>query len=107
MRSGAPGPVQLTASGLPGIDDFKFLSADSGIAFVPLNRPDEVAVVYPDGRSRVVLTAADGLSSPSDTFIRDTRLYIADSGRLAPHDSKIQEARINISALLDPLTGNQ
>lgn len=105
--TGAPGPVQVAASNLPGIDDFNFLSADSGIAFVPLNRPDEVAVVYPDGRSRVVLTAADGLASPTDTFIRGTRLYITDGGDVAPHDSKLQEARINISALLDPLTGNQ
>jgi hypothetical protein len=105
--TGAPGPVQLAASGLPGIDDFKFLSARSGIVFAALNSQDELAVVYPDGRSRVALTAADDLASPSDTYISGTRLYIADSGRLAPHDSKIQEARINISALLDPLTGNQ
>jgi hypothetical protein len=105
--TGAPGPVQVVASGLPGADDFNFLSARSDIAFVPLNGQDEVVVVYPDGRSQVVLTAADGLASPSDTFIHGTRLYIADSGRLTPHDSKIQEARINISALLDPLTGNQ
>jgi hypothetical protein len=105
--TGAPGPVQVAASGLPSIDDFKFLSARSGIVFAALNGQDEVAVVYPNGRSRVVLSAADGLAYPSDTFIRGTRLYIGDSGRLAPHDSKLQEARINISALLDPLTGNQ
>jgi hypothetical protein len=105
--TGAPGPVQVTASGLPSIDDFKFLSARSGIVFAALNGQDEVAVVYPNGQSRVVLSAADGLAYPSDTFIRGTRLYIGDSGRLAPHDSKLQEARINISALLDPLTGNQ
>jgi len=105
--TGAPGPVQLAASGLTGIDDFKFLSSRSDIAFVPLNGPDAVAVVYPDGRSQVVLSAADGLTSPSDTYIKGTRLYIADSGRLTPHDSQIQEARINIAALLDPLTGNQ
>ena len=98
--TGAPGPVQVVASGLPGADDFNFLSARSDIAFVPLNGPDEVAVVYPDGRSQVVLTAADGLASPSDTYIRGTRLYIADSGRLTPHDSEIQEARINLAALL-------
>ena len=106
-RTGTPGPVQLAASGLPGIDDFKFLTSRSGIAIVPLNGPNEVAVVYPDGRSRVVLTAADGLTSPSDIFISGTRLYITDSGRLTPHDAKIQEARINISALLDPLAGSQ
>ena len=95
--------ARLAASGLPGIDDFKFLSARSGIVFAALNSQDEVAVVCPDGRSRIVLTAADDLAYPSDTYISGTRLYIADSGRLAPHDSKLQEARISISALLDPL----
>jgi hypothetical protein len=98
--TGAPGPVQLAASDLAGIDDFKFLSSRSSIAFVALNRQDELAVVYPDGRSRVVLTAADGLASPSDTFISGTRLYITDGGDVAPHDPKLQEARINLAALL-------
>ena len=97
--TGAPGPVQLAASNLPGIDDFKFLSAGSGIVFAALNSQDELAVVYPDGRSQVVLTAADGLASPSDTFISGTRLYITDGGDVAPHDSKLQEARINPAAL--------
>ena len=97
--AGAPGPVQVAASGLPSIDDFKFLSARSGIVFAALNGQDEVAVVYPDGRSRVALTAADGLAFPSDTYISGNRLYIADSGRLAPHDSKLQEARIDLGAL--------
>lgn len=99
--TGAPGPVQVIASGLTGADDFNFLSARSDIAFVPLNGPGEIAAVYPDGQSRIVLTTADGVASPSDTYISGNRLYIADSGHLsAQHDSKIQEARINISALL-------
>jgi hypothetical protein len=97
--TGAPGPVQFAASGLPGIDDFKFLSSRSDIAFVALNSQEELAVVYPGGRSRVVLTSADGLASPSDTFISGTRLYITDGGDVAPHDSKLQEARINLAAL--------
>jgi hypothetical protein len=105
--AGAPGPVQVVAGNLAGIDDFKFLSSRSSIAFVALNRPDEVAVVYPDGRSRVVATAADGLASPTDTAIRGTRLYIADSGNVAPHDSQLQEARINLTALLHAGAGSQ
>ncbi len=98
--TGAPGLVQLVAGNLPGIDDFKFLSTCTSIAFVALNSQDKVAVVYPDGHSRVVLTAADAA-------IRGTRLYITDGGDVAPHDSKLQEARINLAALLDPAAETQ
>jgi hypothetical protein len=98
--AGTSGPVQVIASNLPGIDDFKFLSSRSSIAFVALNSQDEVAVVYPDGRSRIVLTAADGLDSPTDTAIRDTRLYVTDGAFAAPHDAQPQEGRINLAALL-------
>ena len=105
--AGAPGPVQLVASNLPGIDDFKFLSARTSIAFVALNSQNEVAVVYPDGHSRIVLTAADGLASPTDTAISGTRLYVTDGGDTPPHDSQLQEARINLAALLNPPADSQ
>jgi hypothetical protein len=39
------------------------------VALAALNGPDEVAVIYPDGRSRIVLTAAEGLASPTDTAV--------------------------------------
>ena len=54
-----------------------------------------------------MLSAADGLASPTDTAIRGTRLYITDGGDVAPHDSKLQEARINLAALLDPAAETQ
>jgi len=105
--AGAPGPVQLVASNLPGIDDFKFLSSRCSIAFVALNSQDKVAVVYPDGHSRIVLTAADGLASPTDTAISGTRLYVTDGGDTPPHDSQLQEARINLAALLNLAADSQ
>jgi len=97
--TGAPGPIKVVAGGLAGIDDFKFLSDVSDVAFVALNGQDEVAVVYPDGRSKVVLTAADGLDSPTDTAIRGRTIYITDGGGNAPHDAKLQVGTINFAAL--------
>jgi sugar lactone lactonase YvrE len=99
--TGAPGPIKVIASNLAGIDDFKFLSDRSDVAFVALNAPDEIAVVYPDGRSKIVLTAADGLASPTDTAVRGTRIYITNAGIAAPHDAKLLRGKINLAALLD------
>ncbi len=98
--AGAPGPVEVIAGGLAGVDDFEFPSACSDVAIVALNGQDEMAVVYPDGRTKIALTAADGLDSPTDTAIRGTRIFITDGGDAAPHDAKVQSGRIDIAALL-------
>jgi len=96
----APGPIEVVAGDLAGVDDFEFLSDCSDVAFVALNGPNEIAVVYPDGRSKIVLTVADGLDSPTDTAVRGTRIFITDSGNTAPHDAKLQSGTIDIAALL-------
>jgi hypothetical protein len=99
--TGAPGPIKVIANNLAGIDDFKFLSNRSDVAFVALNAPDEIVVVYPDGRSKIVLTAANGLASPTDTAVRGTRIYITNAGIATPHDTKLLRGKINLAALLD------
>jgi site-specific recombinase XerC len=54
-------------------------------------------------RALILAKAQLGPVLPADrTAIRGTRLYITDGGDVAPHDSKLQEARINLAALLDP-----
>ena len=97
--SGAPGPIQVIASDLAGIDDFKFLSGRSDVAFVALNPQDKLAVVYPDGRTRIVLDASSGLDSPTNTVISGSKIYITNSGLAAPNDASLQAGKINISAL--------
>jgi hypothetical protein len=98
--TGAPGPVEVIAGNLPGIDDFKFLSSGSDVAFAALNSANEIAVVYPDGRTKIALTAADGLSSPTDTAIRGNQIFITDSGFAAPHDAQLQSGTINLASVL-------
>lgn len=96
---GGPGAVAVVAGNLPGVDDFKFLSNRSDVAFVALNGVNEVAAVFPDGTSKVVLTAADGLDSPTDTAVRGNQLFVTDGGGAAPHHAQLQSGTINFTAL--------
>jgi hypothetical protein len=99
--SGAPGPIHLVAGNLAGIDDFKLLSDRSDVAFVALNFQNKLAVVYPDGRTRIVLDASSGLDSPTNTAISGTQIYITNSGLTAPNNASLQVGKINIGALFD------
>ncbi|MER7639366.1 hypothetical protein [Streptomyces sp. NPDC126522] len=99
--SGAPGPIHLVAGNLAGIDDFKLLSDRSDVAFVALNFQNELAVVHPNGRTRIVLDASSGLDSPTNAAISGTRIYITNSGLTAPNNASLQTGKIDIRALFD------
>jgi hypothetical protein len=71
------------------------------VAFVALNFQDKLAVVYPDGRTRIVLDASNGLDSPTNVVISGTRIYITNSGLAAPNNASLQAGKINIGALFD------
>ncbi|MFF8195078.1 SMP-30/gluconolactonase/LRE family protein [Streptomyces bobili] len=97
---GKPGRIHTVTKSLDGVDDFSFLNERSDVVFAAQNAPHLVSVVYPDGRTKAVLTAADGLASPSATGVRDNRLYVIDGGLAAPHDAQMQGGKINLAALL-------
>lgn len=97
--TGAPGRIHTVTSGLTSVDDFTFLSDRSDVVFAALNGPNQVAVVHPDGTIRTVLTASDGLSSPTSVAIRGNRIYITNAGFAEPHDAKVQRGTINPAAL--------
>ncbi|WP_411149505.1 SMP-30/gluconolactonase/LRE family protein [Streptomyces sp. A30] len=104
--TGTAGPICQVAGGLPNIDDLSFLTPRSDVVFAAQNGsssqngPDRVVVIYPNGTYKPILTSADGLASPSATAVRGDRLFITDGGVPAPHDPKLQTARINVPALL-------
>jgi hypothetical protein len=54
----------MVASGLPGIDDFAFTGAGDTLIAVQ-NQLSQADLTTPHGAARIVLTAADGLSTPS------------------------------------------
>ncbi|WP_280875408.1 hypothetical protein [Streptomyces pseudovenezuelae] len=97
--AGSAGPVHVVTSDVVGIDDFTFLSGRSDVVFAALNSPNEITVVYPNGAKKTVLTSADGLASPTATVVRGHRLYITDGGFAKSRDAKLQQGKINFSAL--------
>ncbi|RPE39142.1 SMP-30/gluconolaconase/LRE-like protein [Streptomyces sp. Ag109_O5-1] len=97
--AGKPGRIHQVTDGEVGIDDFNFLSSRSDIVFTARNTQNKVDMVYPNGTKVTVLTAADGLASPTATAVRGHELYITDAGLAAPHHAQLQGARINLARL--------
>ncbi|WP_050370240.1 SMP-30/gluconolactonase/LRE family protein [Streptomyces acidiscabies] len=65
---GAPGRITTVTDKLTSVDDFAFLDEHSDVVFAAQNDPaDRVTVVHPDGTTRTVLTAKDGLASPTSS----------------------------------------
>ncbi|MER7687270.1 hypothetical protein [Streptomyces sp. NPDC097610] len=96
---GKPGRIHVVTKNLDGVDDFTFLNDHSDVVFAAQNSPNLVSVVYPGGKTRTVLTASDGLASPSATGVRGDQLYVLDGGLVAPHHAQLQRGTINLSAL--------
>ncbi|MFD3308669.1 hypothetical protein [Streptomyces sp. NPDC058694] len=97
--TGGPGRIRTVTSSLTGVDDFNFLSDRSDVVFAAQNGLNQIAVVRPDGTTETVLTASNGLASPTSTAVRGNRLYITNAGLTAPHDAKVQRGAINPAAL--------
>ena len=97
--AGAPGRIHTVTSGLTSVDDFTFLNDRSDVVFAAQNGLNQVAVVHPDGTKETVLTASDGLASPTSIALRGDRIYITDAGFAEPHDAKVQRGTINPAAL--------
>ncbi|MER5666527.1 SMP-30/gluconolactonase/LRE family protein [Streptomyces mirabilis] len=97
--TGTPGRIHTVTSSLTSVDDFNFLSDRSDVVFAAQNGLNQVAVVRPDGTTETVLTASDGLASPTSTAVRGNRLYITNAGLAAPHNAKVQRGTIDPAAL--------
>ncbi|GAA2734204.1 hypothetical protein [Streptomyces nogalater] len=92
-RQGKAGHVETRATGLVDIDDFAFTGhGDSLLAAI--NADNEIALVEPGGRHRVVLTGADGLENPTSLAVRGTTAYIASGAYFTNDDPNLLAARI-------------
>jgi sugar lactone lactonase YvrE len=73
------GPIRTVVSGLTGeVDGFAVLGRDDSI-LAALNPSSRVVLIRPAGQPQLVLTAADGLSNPTDVAVRGHSLYVTSA----------------------------
>ena len=73
------GPIRTVVSGLAGeMDGFAVLGRDDSI-LAALNPSSRVVLIRPGSQPQVVLTAADGLSNPTDVAVRSHSLYVTSA----------------------------
>lgn len=78
-RHGTAGAITTVAQGgLAGIDDFTFIDAGDTV-LAALNSQNDVALIHPDGAHQIVLTATDGLTSPTSVQVRGSTVYVASA----------------------------
>lgn len=91
---GSAGPVRTVVTGLAGaVDNFIFVPGTDAI-LAALVVADEVVLIQ-DGRTRVVLTAADGLSSPTSIAAGWDTIYVGDGAIVTGKDPNLLLAHID------------
>lgn len=92
---GSAGPVETRATGLDGVDDFSFVGS-SDTVLAALNSHNEVALVQPDGRRSTVLTAEDGLRTPTATAVQGGTVYVTSAAYFVQQDPNLLLADIDV-----------
>jgi streptogramin lyase len=76
---GSAGSIQPVVTGLAGgVDNFTILGPDN-IILAALDRSNQVILTRPGDRPQVLLTAADGLSNPTDVAVRHGTVYVTSA----------------------------
>jgi sugar lactone lactonase YvrE len=90
---GTAGAVTTMAQGLTSIDNFAF-TGDGDTVLAALNYVNQVAIVYPGGTHQTVLTAADGLSNPTDVAVRGSTVYVTNGAYFTHVDPNLLLAKL-------------
>ncbi|WP_066359961.1 SMP-30/gluconolactonase/LRE family protein [Herbidospora mongoliensis] len=85
IKHGRPGPVQVKATGLAGIDDIAFTRDEQVIA--TLNAPNKVVRIDAHGHTSTLLTA--GLQNPTSVAVRGRTLYVLSAAYLTATDPNL------------------
>ncbi|MFD8987986.1 SMP-30/gluconolactonase/LRE family protein [Streptomyces goshikiensis] len=88
LADGRAGTARVTATGLPGIDDFAFTGHGDQI-IAALNTVNQVALIQPDGHHTTVLTAADGLQGPTSIALRGDTVHVMSAAYLTAKDPNL------------------
>ncbi|GAB1819739.1 SMP-30/gluconolactonase/LRE family protein [Herbidospora sp. RD11066] len=91
IKHGRPGPVQVEATGLAGIDDIAFTRDDQVIA--TLNAPNKVVRIDERGHATTLLT--EGLQNPTSVAVRGRTLYVLSAAYLTATDPNLIIARLS------------
>ena len=86
-RGGAAGAIQVHATGMLSIDDFAFTGR--GDTLIAARDDNEVDLIEPDGTHSAVLTAADGLQTPTSVAVNGSTLYIPSAAYLTNKDPNL------------------
>lgn len=84
-RRGTAGRIQVRATGMPSIDDFAFTGRGD----------NQVDLVRPDGTHTAVLTAADGLRTPTSIAVHGNTLYVPSAAYLTDKDPNLLVAHLD------------
>jgi len=92
---GSAGAIQPVASGLSGgLDDFTVIGPDNTI-IAALNRANQIVLIKPGRQPRVLLSAADGLSTPTAVRVRDHTLYVTSAAYFTAADPNLLVADLD------------
>jgi hypothetical protein len=94
LRHGRPGPVQVAANGLVGIDDFAFAGTGDEQVIATLNGPSTLVSIDAAGRSRTLMTAADGLQNPTSVAVRGRTVYVLSAAYVTATDPNLALATL-------------
>jgi len=90
---GSAGPIRTVATGLAGqVDDFTVLGQDDTI-LAALNPASQVVIIKAGSQPQVLLTAADGLSNPTDVAVQGDTIYVTSAAYFTHSDPNLLVAR--------------
>jgi sugar lactone lactonase YvrE len=90
---GAAGRIQVRATGMPYIDDLAFTGR--GDTLLAARDDDQVDLVRPDGTHTTVLTAADGLQTPTSIAVHGSTVYVPSAAYLTNKDPNLLLAHLD------------
>jgi len=92
---GSAGPIRPVVTGLAGgVDNFTVLGRDNTI-LAALDKSSQVVLIRPGSRPQVVLSAADGLSNPTDVAVRHDTIYVTSAAYFTFNDPNLLTAHLH------------
>ncbi|MEU6228811.1 hypothetical protein [Streptomyces sp. NPDC047042] len=90
---GTAGDIQVRASGIAFIDDFAFTGR--GDTLLAARDDNEVDLVRPDGTHTAVLTAGDGIQTPTSVAVHNGTVYVPSAAYLTDEDPNLLLAHLD------------